>query len=173
MQGTYSDDWRHVVHSLTRIACGEQVAGGKKKNVYKYKNRQYVVKKGPRGGEYIVRNGRKIYLKNKDERDDRVSFASNDDFENTCFDAFLMALPERTRKRIDSVFMYHDVKRQLTSTYTRDLATLIYALDGEAYKILQVNMECIFEAMRHADEHDHMSHVRLRQMSENIGNALA
>ena len=65
MKKVYDDKWITAVFNLTRIALGkfQDFSGGAMKKYHVYNKRRYIVKTGPRGGEYILINSRKVYLK--------------------------------------------------------------------------------------------------------------
>jgi len=125
-------EWILPFYNLTRITLGlsQSQQGGRHVKYHTYKNRKYKVQVGKKGGEYIVVNNKRKYLKKRQVGGtlELESMVMSKAFSDILYELYLQPMQE-VKKNIVGLKVLFDYGKELTE-YKNDLhIVLVYEFD--------------------------------------------
>ena len=175
--------WTPAVFNVTHFMLHDVLHGGKSSTKRIKYGRFYKVRQGARGGEYIVCNGKKRYIKNSKAttqqggNDDRLALFHTEAFETLIHQVCYRELTDEAKSNIAGFKVFYDVDKTIAGEtgLNGDYATIVYFFDqGSIHYVLQINMYPIFLALREMTSHkpNIITKDRLSSMSLKLSKAL-
>ena len=153
------EEWLLPMFNLTRVCLGMPQKGGGNKKYYNLKNKKFLVKRGPKGGEYIVVGEKRRYLKRQSGGDiDIETIVMGEHFSKLLYDMFVFPM-RNVKRNIIGVKVIFDYGHELTEYKDTYHLVLMYEFEsGQKVDIFIIDGDTLLNAIE--EMHDINSNVK-------------